>query len=356
MKKIAFFRSIFVSLFLITLSPTSFAQDTDNSNLPGVGQYTAGVAGVGLFSKIMHYDIGTAAVNGGRALMRATPGQVAEVGVVCWESKVACAGVAATGATLSYAYMHPESVADFIEGAPEKANTVWNFFSQKEQNATDQVTQSKAANVLDVINYSTQAEQDALEGTQEFNDTMILLTDIANQLDNNMKDETRNCNITVTQNLLLDNRLFNTTINPKLPKINDSLSTIGNTDAYNNLIPKSSMVERDHIPSYKAIEFYLKQRGVSFTGLKISGNRYTNLANNETAMNLEYNLHRNNRTTGTKNGTYYPQDGQNQATLRRATLKDFATILVKADPVNYQTYLKAFPVIYTRNALLCLYN
>lgn len=58
-------------------------------------------------------------------------------------------------------------------------------------------------------------------------------------------------------------------------------------------------MERDHIPSYKALEWLFINYGVSFQGKLKSGTRYSNLSDNATSLMLPYTTHRGNRNNWT---------------------------------------------------------
>ncbi len=120
------------------------------------------------------------------------------------------------------------------------------------------------------------------------------------------------------------------------------------------------------IPSYKAVELFMKQKGVDFSGLSVTKNkspRFVNLNNNITAINIEYELHRNNRTTDSKNEIFSKIDS---LSLKIATLKDFTTLLFlaktgdvknnKTYSTNYAKIINSFNVVYLRNKQLCLYD
>ena len=344
-------------LFAGLLLSTHFAY-AQSADFAGVGQMTEAPAKAGLFARIMAYQPGPALARGGRALMQTSVQNAGKAVVICAESKVACATGAATLATLSYLYAHPELVDEYLQNHPDQYDTVNNYLAKRQAQAQNAEQVEKYSNVQDAISASTIVDQDNLEATPDFQAELAKVTTLADSIDLEMQKETQGCSIEVTKNLMLSSAEFNKTVNVLLPKINDGRASEFNVDKYSNLKGKLNILERDHIPSYKAIEYYLQNNNINLTSLKSLDNRYSNLANNETALNLSFNIHRNNRTTGNKNATYSVFDGKDQLSLRLATLKDFATILVlsKIDISQYQKYLNAFPVVYERNKLLCLYN
>lgn len=164
--------------------------------------------------------------------------------------------------------------------------------------------------------------------------------------------------------------VFNKSTNIGLPKKNDGTYNYFNVDKYANLQAKLGAVERDHIPSYKAMEVFFKTKeglGQLTTvkllnqPLKSKSNRFTNLDDNLTAMNVSRDTHVNGRTNNTRNQTLAQIDGASSKALLIATLKDFATILwyekfIKNDSTNYIKYFDRFSIVYERNKRMCLYD
>lgn len=137
---------------------------------------------------------------------------------------------------------------------------------------------------------------------------------------------------------------------------NDYMPTPYNFDQYSLLLRKGAKLEADHIPSYKALEFYfLAKNPVSF--IVKSNIRHYFLASNASAINLDSNLHKQTRTYKGANSTWAKIDALN---LRIATFKDIATLLTIAK-INSQTYdysslKESLFSLYDRNKALCLYD
>lgn len=202
----------------------------------------------------------------------------------------------------------------------------------------------------DFISERTLQDQEDLEKTKEFAIEYAKLETIANDLD---RKNPKKCTLQDLQNIA-------STPHKDFSKMFNYLLSIGDewdfysVNSYKKLEPEDKIRERDHIPSYKAIELFMIKKGVDFSGLGKSNQRFINLNSNITAINIEFELHRDNRTTYKKNQKLSQND---QHDLKTTTLKDFATLLVLAswgDLKNQKTYLtnyikllQGFSVVYT---------
>lgn len=101
---------------------------------------------------------------------------------------------------------------------------------------------------------------------------------------------------------------------------------------YQNLKPKQDFIERDHIPSYKALEWFFKNKGNNNllnidlkkqNVVSITNKRFRNLNNNLTSINISEDTHYYGRTYGKKNEIMSEFDGFSSYSLQIATLKDF---------------------------------
>lgn len=112
---------------------------------------------------------------------------------------------------------------------------------------------------------------------------------------------------------------------------------------------------KDHIPSKKAIELFLKKRD----NLIITKDIRNNIYNNATSVVLTDTIHRNGRTYGGKNKLLIAGDAKN---LELAMNKDFITyyimfsIMGQADPSFDIRFTKAYIETYVRNERLCLFR
>lgn len=208
-----------------------------------------------------------------------------------------------------------------------------------------------------VTNQKTKVEQEDLEKTNEFTLAMAEVDALATQMDLQYEQL---CRGQLGQQIR--EQLFKLT--PKdfaqLPLIKNNTNTVQflNVDSYGELKAKLNLLERDHIPSYAALEKKFAVTAFNNKGKKI---RVENLEINASAISLPYKMHRNNRTTGKVNSKLSILDMQN---LKAATLLDFATLLAmkkldignwETNKIDYNDLLNSFSFLYGRNAQLCLY-
>lgn len=278
----------------------------------------------------------------------------------CLLSKKVCASIAAGSLSLAYLYDHPEVVEHYLEVHPDKYDEVQKYFEYRKSQTQDSEKIAKYDQAIEDVGLNTRTITEQLD--IESNDTdwsniYIQLVSIFNNIDSKPKleDYSNNCSIEYTKQLVfMSSADFNNNINIYLPKINNNQAVLFNFDKYENLKSKKGVMESDHIPSYKALEWFFVNKGI----LAQNPPKQVKLNKNATAINLPYLTHRNNRTTGDKNIILSKSDGQNSKSLRNATLKDFATILwlEKGNQNNISQLINSFIQIYVRNKLLCLYD
>lgn len=296
----------------------------------------------------------------------------------CAASKKVCAGIATGSITFAYLYEHPEVVNDFLRKHPEKAEEVNAYLEYRANQAKDEQSKQKYVNAQqDLALDKTIQDQLDLEDEQqhpEFKDIMDELALEANNEDikiiNNNGGNKPVCSMARAEELFQKSSIFNKLTNVGLPKKNDGTYNLFNVDKYDNLEGKASLIERDHIPSYKAMEVFFKNKealGQLSINLGIQpqrskkNSRLINLDHNLTAINVSRNTHLNGRTNNSRNQQLAKIDGASSKSLLLATFKDFATILwyekfIKNDMTNYNFYFNRFSIVYTRNKLLCLYD
>lgn len=338
---------LFLSLFLAS---SSFAQV---ATINGIGVATESATSPGAFGRNLGWGINK---------IFNTPIKLSSNVIgACLLSKKVCAG------TISFAYLydHPEAVEGFLERHPEKYDELEKYFNYRKSHTqdADKLAQYEQAEEDIGLNARTKAEQDDLEvNDRDFLSYMTALEKVASIIDTAqvMSDYTRNsCSINVARTLVdLMPSEFNKTINIYLPKKNNGQSVLFSFDSHNNLKSKIKIMESDHSPSYKALEWlFINYKVLSMVKIK-SGTRHANLANNATSLLIPYATHKANRTSGRKNEILANQDGSNSATLRNAFLKDFATLLwvEKTNTQNVFELLNIFPQLYIRNKMLCLYD
>lgn len=201
----------------------------------------------------------------------------------------------------------------------------------------------------------TKEDQEDIEKDRAFLEELDKLEKIANNYDN---DNPKKCTDEDRKRIFNTvGRKFNEENNKRnIIFLNDNLPSIYNVDSYNNLKGLAVKIERDHIPSYKALELhFLKKYPIDLIKQQKHQNRYYYLSSNATAISLPYKDHRNNRTTGIRNSYFSKIDAN---FLRLATLKDYATILyiTRNDEVKYNQLFSSFLILYKRNKDLCIYD
>lgn len=273
----------------------------------------------------------------------------------------------------------PEALDNYLEKNPTKIDAFVSKAVDKYYENIDNNDGQLYVNLLDkmgidiigiTIDYpssslKTKQDQDDLEKTAEFTTEFAFVQKIADDYDKKNKVICNNID-DIKKIFTLTGRDFKKYTDSKnLTPINDELPTLYNVDQYSRLKSKEKAIERDHIPSYKALElFFLTRKETQIEILKQKktrgrySKRYVYLANNATSINLPYSLHQNNRTTGDRNKYYSLEDSVDSISLRLATLKDYATILVlkRNDLMEYQKLKKSFITLYSRNKILCLYD
>lgn len=216
----------------------------------------------------------------------------------------------------------------------------------------------------DFISERTLQDQEDLEKTKEFAIEYAKLETIANDLD---RKNPKKCTLQDLQKIA---ETPNKDFEKKFPQAfiikQGNKTELYAVNSYSKLLGEKNVRERDHIPSYNAIELFLKNKGIDFKNLADTDGRYVNLNNNITAFNLPYHLHRDNRTTGKRNAYLSTIDSIDAKSLRFATIKDFATLLIlssigdlkknKTYKADYVKIFNGFETIYLRNKQLCLYD
>lgn len=270
----------------------------------------------------------------------------------------------------------PEALDNYLEKNPDKIN---KFVSKALKKYYDTKSQDKTlySDLLDKIGIidldspenttyeKTKSEQDALEQTPEFIAEYDMLEKKADKYDQGHRNI---CTLDIAKRMVVNTgaNFYKTNMNLHIPTLNNGLPEKYNIDQYWKLKSKAYALENDHIPSYEALKlFFLNKDKHIFIdkngkGLPQTRNnkRYAYLNNNATAITIEYKLHRNNRTTGVRNIFYALTDSVDSKSLRIATFKDFATLLVlsKNDRAEYDKLKIAFLDLYARNKLLCIYD
>lgn len=272
----------------------------------------------------------------------------------------------------------PEALDNYLEQNPTKINEFVSKAIDKyydNEGKSDQVLYENLLDKIGIIDidkdynyndmYKTRSDQDALENTADF---ITEYSDLEKQADSYDKKNKNICTFDIAKKMVVKTgaKFYDETQSINIPTLNNNLPEKYNIDQYWKLKSKIYTLENDHIPSYEALKlFFLKHDKNVFidkNGNELpkinNGKRYAYLNNNASSITIEYNLHRNNRTTGYRNIFYSVIDSIDSKHLRIATFKDYATLLVLSKN-NVQEYTKlklAFITLYSRNKMLCIYD
>lgn len=272
----------------------------------------------------------------------------------------------------------PEALDNYLEKNPTKIDAFVSKAVDKYYENIDNNDGQLYVNLLDkmgidivgiTIDYpssslKTKQEQDDLEKTAEFATEFAFVQKIADDYDRKNKIICNNID-DIKKVFTMTGSDFKKYMDKKgFVPINDNLPTPYNVDQFSKLKAKKDIIERDHIPSYKALELFFLSKNITRKDLLIQKKtkkgspRYIYLANNATSINLPYSLHRDNRTTGDRNKYYSIQDAVDSLSLRFATFKDYATLLVlkRNNSLEYNKLKVSFISLYERNKMLCLYD
>lgn len=267
----------------------------------------------------------------------------------------------------NYLEQNPTKIDEFVSKAVDKYyKNIDNNDGQLYVNLLDKIGIDIVGITIDYpsLSLKTKQDQDDLEKTAEFATEFAFVQKIADDYDKKNKVICNNID-DIKKVFTMTGKNFKKHMDKKgfIP-INDNLPTPYNVDQFNELTAKKHIIERDHIPSYKALELFFLSKKITRKDLLIQKKtkddspRYVYLANNATSINLPYDLHRNNRTTGDRNKYYSIQDAVDSLSLRFATFKDYATLLVlkRNNPSEYNKLKVSFISLYERNKMLCLYD
>lgn len=132
-----------------------------------------------------------------------------------------------------------------------------------------------------------------------------------------------------------------------LSDVNNHLTLINNK----NPNPNPSWIS-DHIPSYKAVEKFLRNLGVINIGVKRSDNLI--LVNNLTGVLIKKNNHITSSITFGGNN-FAKKTDDDAKNLLKATVRDISFFAYHLPVIERVDYLKSAPYIIKRNFYLCLY-
>lgn len=285
--------------------------------------------------------------------------------------------------TLGYAISQfandPSGFENYVEKNPDKINDISEKVIEKYNKAKHEDEQDKYEVLLSILDYDisdnifkTTQDQKDLEKTSDFTSQYEKLEKVADEYDRNhfkqcsLKDALR-----MVKEPPLKFRKYNENMDIVETRDTNDLSKEYSVSQYGRLkgkivyksptskeIDEQLSIERDHIPSYKALELFFTKKYPNIIKEKKIKNRYANLNNNASVINLRYVLHRENRTTGERNNVFSLIDSVDFVSLRAATIKDYATILVLNlnNKAQYDHLFNAFELIYARNKELCIYD
>lgn len=171
----------------------------------------------------------------------------------------------------------------------------------------------------------------------------------------------QNCSLEQLKVFNLKPKEFESEINIKLPKINKKDDTIYfDVNSYNqlskNYLNKTQLLEHDHIPSFSALNIYLKNHGLEPIENRVKQNSST------ISIPEKYHLEWS-RTYSGRNFQKINDEAKNifdSKHLFLATIKDISAmawhIQKNGNSGEMKTYLIHSMTIYIRNKLLCIYD
>lgn len=289
---------------------------------------------------------------------------------------------------VDYLIKHPEKTGEWFSMHPEQLVPVSNYIDKKMEQAKTQEEYDKYNNVKQTLNLNP----DTFEEVNLANDPIyrslerdieesMVQTDTLLIQNNQMPTQ---CNISVIAQLVQPSKYFENNINILLPQshVQVKKTYILDVNTYSKLkkgyrnTTKPITLQQDHIPSYAAIEKFLKNHNVTVNNKSkiVNGiqewDRDENLEANSTAIAVPEKIHFSGRTFGQKNlikdsldRLRYELDAED---LLKATVKDMATTAYKLyvdqrSPtskynISPQDYIKSAMTIYARNKMLCMYD
>jgi hypothetical protein len=274
-------------------------------------------------------------------------------------SKIARAEVIVFIGVAGAAYLatHPEKVENYLRKHPDRIDIV-NEELDKAVSKLDQNHPGLAQKTQlyeNKLGIDDAAAQDALLRLESSPTWQRTYQEVQDDLAASDRDyPAPDCQVNATyRGLLMKPRQFDESANQLLPAISNGRPVRPmDVNTYWNLgklAVVGDKLEHDHIPSWAAVELFLKNKGIAY-----SKDAY----NNATAMEVFEDLHRNGRTHLAKNKTIREGDALD---LRIATFKDLATHLYSLSIGNYPQgsiahFLQSAIVVYQRNRALCLYD
>lgn len=235
---------------------------------------------------------------------------------------------------------------------------------------------------LDFVVVSAKTEEAAKEIREALNSNSKHIVDsveaMFNEVEEDFNKTGKKCTVNDLKNLIDENYDFSSYSSVMTKNKLYSVSSYKNLKRF-----KKQGYEDDHIPSYKAIENFLIEKGISLPlqltqtqdekdkGLapkiinktksllnkSIKTDRLKVLENNTTVINVYDSTHVNGRTYLGRNRYLHSKDASN---LKNATIQDISFALYnlkKHNLVNdYNQYLQNSVVLIKRNFELCLYQ
>lgn len=169
---------------------------------------------------------------------------------------------------------NPANTQDYLDKNPDKVD---KFVSKAVDHYYDSLNKDESeadsyANLLSIVGINmkdfdeidnitslkTKAEQDDLEKTPEFAKEMDFVKGIADEYDKEKEKTKTACSVEKVEKIfsLTPANFKKYTDEEGIPYINDGNVTFYNVDQYSKLKAKQGYLERDHIPSYKALELF----------------------------------------------------------------------------------------------------
>lgn len=291
------------------------------------------------------------------------------------EAVVLTAGsIAAASLLYVYYIKHPDKLSNFISNQPKKAVLLLAYVEWRINTTKNDKKREDFINFRDTLDlgYNEWRSQEIEKDPDwiRIKNEIALDFEKENKILEQKKDFSL-CSKKSLEVLLQKKKDFNDYVNTNLPRIYSNPTKVLSVNSYYFLGEKYDaqgiQMEQDHIPSFAAIETFLKNNGLTtktITKLNPKGKSYKvrdkDLEGNESAIAIPYVLHKDaSRTFAGRNTSKKINDDAKN--LELATEKDVATIayFLYKNPnygIYYQDYIESAIVLYSRNKLLCLYD
>lgn len=255
---------------------------------------------------------------------------------------------------------HPEDHEDFMISLSEDMPVRYALFKKFiAYNIKNTDNDDYRENLLNFDNYFHISQQDKvynkIKSSPQYSSYLAMIKSKVKTIQSDYKNDPNKeiCNLAFYENFSHNFYDFD----KKLKLYSDGNQNIYQVNRFGNFNnAKGSGITADHIPSYKAIEKFMRNKGVSNISMKRKENEI--LDSNSSAINILSIDHREGSKTfaGRNHSLISDQDSLDLLSASIDDITFFATFLIiekKKDPTEY---LKSSYVLLKRNFYLCLYE